>query len=53
MDFPSTHKKISKLSLGVEALGTRFLPFIVKLNLKHAIGRYLFTSRCMDYSEKD
>jgi len=27
LDFPSTHKKITKLSRGVETLGARFLPF--------------------------
>lgn len=53
LDFPSTHKKISKLSLGVEALGVSFLPFYYKIKTKTCHrSEYLFTSRSLDYSEK-
>ena len=53
LDFPSTHRKISKLSLGVEALGARFLPFYRKIKAKTCHrSAYLFESRCADYSVK-
>ena len=52
LDFPSTHKKIAKLSRGVETLGARFLPFYKKIRTKtYRRSEHLFRQRCQDYAE--
>lgn len=52
LDFPDTHKKIAKLSRGVETLGARFLPFYLKTRTKtFRRSDRLFKQRCKDYAE--
>jgi RNA-directed DNA polymerase len=51
LDFPATHKKIAKLSRGVETLGARFLPFYRKLRTKtYRRSEHLFKQRCREYA---
>jgi len=51
LDFPATHKKIAKLSRGIETLGARFLPFYLKTRMKtYRRSECLFKQRCEDYA---